>query len=101
LAHKPYQTSVVTVGSAGDVLVAKVSGVLVEVGTGAKRRLGVDALVTALVGPLPNPPTPSTRYPHVSALSVVGDDCEALTAGTEVELPARLLLVPVSVKEIV
>jgi len=92
LTHTPYQTVVVTAGSAGDELVARVAGVCTEVGIAAKLTTGTPVLLTALVGPAPKLPSPSTRYPHVLAVSAAGEPAVPPVAGIVLPPDARLFL---------
>jgi hypothetical protein len=85
-AHTPYHTVVSTAGFAGPLDVATVVPAWLLGGTPAKVTLGVLPLLCELVGPAPNPDSPSTRYPHVLTASVVGE--------AAVPLDAVILLAP-------
>jgi hypothetical protein len=86
LAHTPYQAVVFTVGFAGLEDDATVVAVWLLAGMPANVTLGTLPLLSVVVGPLPNPPSPSTRYPH---LFIVRSDGEA-----DVPVDAVMLFAP-------
>ena len=71
-AHNPYQTVVLTVGLAGELLETIVTGVPLLGGTPAKLDIGAVILDWVLVGPEPKPPSPSMRHPQAFGLRIAG-----------------------------
>ena len=79
-AHTPYHTVVLTAGFAGPLDDATAVPAWLLGGTPANDTLGILPLFCAEVGPLPNPLSPSTRYPQVFIASVAGTAAVPLEA---------------------
>lgn len=95
LAATPYQTVVVSLLAVVEVVLMVFGEPLAGIPANFMVPL-IAALLWADVGPAPNPPTPSTRYPHVFTACATGVVCVPVDAGIVLEPEVSVVEAPES-----